>query len=73
MKRPAGCPKCNGSMSRGAMVDQGYGQARVAVWQAGEPRKSIWVGLKQSKADQIEIWTWRCDRCGYLENYAPSR
>lgn len=71
--RPNNCPKCQGSMNEGFLVDRGYGQAHVSTWQAGEPKKSIWVGLKQSKADQIEVTTWRCQRCGYLESYASGR
>ena len=64
------CPKCNGEMIEGFIVDQGYGQTRVASWTEGEPQKSIWVGLKLSGKEQIEIETWRCKRCGYLESYA---
>lgn len=74
MKKPANCPRCAGSMSEGFLVDQGdYGQAHVSTWQAGEPKKSIWVGLKQRKDDQLTVTTWRCDRCGYLESYALGR
>lgn len=57
-------------MSEGFVVDQGYGAAHVSTWQAGEPKKSIWVGLKQSKANQIEVSSFRCQRCGFLESYA---
>jgi hypothetical protein len=42
----------------------------VSTWQSGEPKKSIWVGVKTSKKDQLEIASFRCDRCGYLEQYA---
>jgi predicted nucleic-acid-binding Zn-ribbon protein len=65
------CPKCRGRMSEGFVVDSGdYGTATVSTWQGGEPKKSFWTGLKQDKKAQIEITTWRCDRCGFLENYA---
>jgi len=57
-------------MSEGFVVDQGHGQAHVSTWQSGEPKMSIWVGLKQSKADQLKVSTWRCRRCGFLESYA---
>ena len=66
------CPKCDGSMAEGFIVDQGYGAAHVSTFQAGEPRKSFWTGLKESKDDQIAITTLRCNRCGFLENYAKS-
>ena len=67
------CPKCSGSMTVGFMVDQGdYGTGHVAAFQPGAPVRSFWTGLKQSKKDQIAITTLRCNRCGYLENYAKS-
>ena len=67
------CPKCNGSMTEGFVVDHGdYGAAHVSTYQPGEPRKSFWTGLKQDKKAQIQITTFRCGRCGYLENYAKS-
>ncbi len=59
-------------MAEGFLVDQGYGQTYVTIWQAGQPKKSIWVGIKQSKPDQLKVTTWRCQRCGYLESYAPT-
>jgi predicted nucleic-acid-binding Zn-ribbon protein len=64
------CPKCNGSMTEGFVVDQGYGTAHVSTFQAGAPRKSFWTGLKQDKDQQLAITTLRCGRCGYLESFA---
>ena len=65
------CPKCQGRMTEGFIVDSGdYGTASVSTWQGGEPKKSFWTGLKQDKKAQIQVTTWRCDRCGFLENYA---
>lgn len=66
------CPKCNGSMGEGFVVDQAYGTAHVSTYQAGEPRKSFWTGLKQDKKEQVPIVAMRCNRCGYLEHYAKS-
>ena len=67
------CPKCNGSMTEGFIVDHGeYGIAHVGAFQPGQPHKSMWTGVKQKKKEQIEIATYRCNRCGYLENYAKS-
>lgn len=66
------CPKCAGAMVDGYTVDQGdYGSTSVPSWREGEPKKSIWVGLKLGGTTPIEITTWRCRRCGYLESYAP--
>ena len=65
------CPKCQGRMTEGFIVDSGdYGTASVSTWQGGEPKKSFWTGLKQDKKAQLQVTTWRCDRCGVLENYA---
>jgi hypothetical protein len=57
-------------MSEGYIVDHTHGGTRVAGWVEGEPVKSVWVGLKLGGKTQIEIATWRCRRCGYLESYA---
>lgn len=65
------CPKCDGSMARGFIVDTGYGTTTVASWAPGEPQKSIWTGLKLTRGEKVEIQTWRCGRCFYLESYAP--
>jgi hypothetical protein len=59
-------------MSEGFIVDQGYGTVSVSTFQKGEPSRSFWTGVKQSKKDQIAISTWRCERCGFLESYAPN-
>jgi predicted nucleic-acid-binding Zn-ribbon protein len=64
------CPKCGGAMADGFMVDNTHGGAAVASWVEGEPKKSFWVGLKLAGTTKIEITTWRCQRCGYLESYA---
>ena len=47
------CPKCQGRMTEGFIVDSGdYGTASVSTWQGGEPKKSFWTGLKQDKKAQ---------------------
>lgn len=71
MAQAKDCPKCAGAMVDGYVVDQGYGTSAVPGWREGEPRKSIWVGLKLGGTTPLEITTWRCRRCGYLESYAP--
>ncbi|MDB5694029.1 MAG: hypothetical protein JWO81_3092 [Alphaproteobacteria bacterium] len=71
MNRPANCPKCDGRMSTGFILDIGHGGAvTVSKWQEGAPQKSFWTGIKQRKEQQQEIATWRCERCGFLESYA---
>jgi hypothetical protein len=59
-------------MEQGFMVDRGHhSSANIQSWHAGEPQKSFWLGLRTNRDAQIEIQTYRCSRCGYLESYAP--
>ena len=30
----------------------------------------MWTGLKTRDKDKLDITTYRCRRCGYLESYA---
>ncbi len=65
------CPKCTGSMTEGFIVDHGsHGTANVSTFQSGQPSVSFWTGLKQDEKQQIAVTTFRCNRCGYLENFA---
>ena len=57
-------------MAPGYVIDEGYGTRTVANWVAGEPERSMWTGLKLRGKDKLAITTYRCGRCGYLENYA---
>jgi hypothetical protein len=59
-------------MAEGFIVDNIHGGAAVATWVEGEPKKSIWVGVKLSGTTRIEVTTWRCGRCGFLESYAAA-
>jgi hypothetical protein len=68
MRKPA-CPKCQGTMSDGFVLSERYGASAASSWVEGPPRKSIWLGMKL-RGKPIEIKTWRCQRCGFLENYA---
>lgn len=68
---PPRCLRCDGRMTEGFVVDAGdYNIQAVPRWQPGPPEKR-WYGLKTKKADQKEVATFRCDRCGLLESYAP--
>ena len=64
------CPKCQSSMKRGFLLDHTYGSRAAASWVEGEPERSIWYGVKLSGKKVMEIETWRCSKCGFLENYA---
>jgi ribosomal protein S27AE len=71
MSSAKNCSKCGGSMVEGFVLDRGdYGSVNVPKWQPGEPRKSFWTGIKEDSDQQLEVSTYRCQRCGYLESYA---
>ena len=60
-------------MVEGFVADNTYGGASVSRWYAGPPIKSFWTGLKLRKSEQHDIASWRCPRCGLLEQYALRR
>jgi Domain of unknown function (DUF6487) len=64
------CPKCHGAMEEGFVADQTYGGVRVSKWVEGAPKKSFWSGTKTQGKEQVQIRTYRCTGCGYLESYA---
>ncbi|MES2097487.1 MAG: PF20097 family protein [Pseudomonadota bacterium] len=69
--RSSECPKCQGSMAEGFVLDVGqHGSRTVSTWVEGAAEKSFWTGLKIGKKASFPIQTWRCGRCGFLESYA---
>jgi hypothetical protein len=70
MARSKTCPKCQASMVEGFIIDKGEASRAVSSWLEGAPDKSIWVGVKLGGQTPIEIVTWRCGSCGFLESYA---
>jgi hypothetical protein len=64
------CPKCQGEMEEGFIADATYGGVLTSKWVEGEPEKSFWTGIKTKGKEQIQISTYRCASCGYLESYA---
>ena len=63
------CPKCGGAMTEGFIIDETHGSKSVSTWIEGAPQRAWW-GLKTRGKTKHEIQTWRCSRCGFLENYA---
>jgi hypothetical protein len=68
--RPTNCPKCNGSMMEGWMLDHTHGAKLVSGWVAGKPEMGMWSGVKLKGQKPLQIATWRCAACGFLESYA---
>ena len=65
------CPKCQAKMSDGFVVDNTYGAYLASAWHPGQVIKSFWKGVKLQRADMRQITANRCERCGFLEFYAP--
>jgi hypothetical protein len=66
------CPKCGGRMDVGFTPDQRDHATHVEVWVEGKPEKSFWTGIKtKGGRKRLDIETWRCGRCCFLESYAP--
>lgn len=70
MMRSNSCPKCQGTMSEGFVLDNGPYTHIVSNWVQGAPEKNMWTGVKLRGRTQYPIQTWRCGRCGFLESYA---
>ncbi len=71
------CPKCQGEMVQGFVLDSTNGPsiAQVGQWAKGVPQRSFWtsfygVTIAIKKAPSIPIGTFRCQSCGFLESYA---
>ena len=64
------CPKCQGEMKRGFVLDHTQGGRIVSRWSSGQPKKSFRAGTQFSEEKQIPIGTFRCKKCGYLESFA---
>ncbi len=64
------CPKCGGRMEQGFVPEAKDASTRVEMWVEGAPQKKWW-GISFHGRRRLEIETWRCGRCGYLESYAP--
>ena len=63
------CPKCQASMTEGFVLDVDSHGNKVSRWIQGAPDKR-WYGLKVRGKTQINVQTFRCNRCGFLESYA---
>lgn len=66
------CPKCDGAMELGFVMDFTHGGRLVSHWAAGSPQKSFWTGTKLPDEKLLPVGTFRCESCGFLESYASS-
>ena len=64
------CMRCQGNMEAGIVLDRAQqGVVARQTWVDGSPEKSIWFGLKTKDHVMINVVTYRCETCGYLESY----
>ena len=70
--KPTNCPKCQGMMEEGFIIDRGHANALMAAdWVEGAPEHSFWTGLKTKGKDRYRVVAMRCQLCGFIEHYAP--
>jgi hypothetical protein len=65
-------PKCDSRMEEGFILDHTHGGRLQAAWVEGKPQRSFWTGLKVKEGGTHAVVTFRCERCGYLESFAPA-
>ena len=72
MQLKSDCPKCKKQMQEGVTLDRtAYRSAWPSLWIEG-PVENGWLGnIKLRGKKTIDITTYRCFSCGYLESYAP--
>jgi len=66
------CPKCKIQMQQGYILDSMYGNVitTTSKWSGGKAKKILTFVLPSTDNKSIEITTYRCSECGYLESYA---
>lgn len=65
------CPRCQGTMEVGVVVDRAhYGVPTRETWVPGIPKWSRWSGLKIGGLPNLPVTSYRCEKCGFLESYA---
>ncbi len=65
------CPKCGGEMLEGFTLEIGsYDSNSQETWIEGKPEYEFWSGLKTSGRTRYGITSYRCVKCGFLEQYA---
>lgn len=71
----SGCPKCGGAMVPGFATSANTGASnsytQPEIWVEGPPERSLWTGSRVKDKQHYTIVATRCNRCGFLELYAP--
>ena len=65
------CPKCQKTMERGHIPDQGRNKVSQSGWSHGEAERQRFLGgIKFRPKEQFPLTAYRCPSCGYVELYA---
>ena len=70
LKQLPKCPKCQGTMEEGFIIDRMQGGALPESWFRGLPDKSFWFGTVSRGITNYQIAAFRCTECGFLESFA---
>ena len=72
IERKIFCTKCKIQMQQGYILDAMYGNivTTTSKWSKGKPKKILSFALPTSENTSMQIVTYRCPECGYLESYA---
>ncbi len=64
------CPKCGGEMEVGFLRDRSRGNlSQPAEWMEGVPERT-WFGSLKLGSTRYAVEAFRCEECGFLEQYA---
>jgi predicted nucleic-acid-binding Zn-ribbon protein len=69
MKEDSHCPKCNGPVEVGYVLDKSL-HVTAACWVPGEPPASFWGKRSSEEGHGPRIRAVRCKECAFLELYA---
>lgn len=71
MRQAPECSQCGGRMTRGYLLDHSHAAYHSAHWLEGAPPLSGFGDRIHPRLERsIPVTTFRCERCGFLQNYA---
>ena len=65
------CGKCGGKTERGFIKDSNQSWVMTSQWVKGKPEMSFFGNIKTEGKRHFEVVVYRCESCGFLEQYAP--